>query len=297
MLRRLIAIVAVGAVIAIVPGAVAAEPVKPAFDGLIEMRGTNGYHLLGLVASFNGIGQVTFFVHKTGEQAIYTARGEGTANSVDIDLGRLGRIDVEVRPTGQDETLHSQCGGQGKTTTVPASELVGTVEFQGEEGFTEASAANLPLRLEPLLGLVCGSGLGIGTTSGSHVHGVLLKAKRAGGPSLEIQQNHPGASVFYEAAVHEKEGGVAVSRTVRGHLGAGAARFDPSLGAASFTGASPFTGQASYIGRTPPGETRPGTGTWRGSLKVDFPGKADVRLAGPGFQASIVHARRTESRT
>jgi hypothetical protein len=294
MLRRLIPIVA-AAVLAIVPGAGAAEPAKPAFDGLIELTGTNGYHLSGLIVSANGIGQVTLFVGRAGEAATYTARGEGTTDSLDVDFGRLGKVDVEVRPTGKNETFPRECGGH-KPVTVPATELVGSIEFHGEGGFTDATATNLPLRLAPLLNLICGHGLGVTTTSASHFRGVLLRAKKAGGPKLEIEQNHPGAPVFYEAAVHEKEGPVAVTRAVRGHLGAGALRFDPSLEAASFTGAAPFTGKATYSGRTPSIMASPGTGTWRGSLKVDFPGAAAVPIAGPGFKASVVHAHRTESR-
>lgn len=279
---------------AVVPGAVAGEaPPKLTFDGAIEMRATNGYHVFGLVASFEGKAQVSLFVGKAGEEAIYTARGVGTENSVAVDFGSLGKVDLEVRPTGGNETIRS-CGGKGKPTTIPASEFVGTLEFHGEEGFTEFSATNLRLRLEPIADLVCG-GVTIGTISGSHVGGVQLKAKAANGPSLLIQQNHPGARVFYETRIHEKEGTVQVSRQVRGHLPAGSIRYAPSLVSASFAAPSPFTGKATYVGRTPPGETRPGTGTWRGSLRVDFPGHADVPVAGPGFKATIVHAHRTES--
>jgi opacity protein-like surface antigen len=296
MLRGLIAALAAVAMFAVVPVATAAEPVKPDFDGVIELSGTNGYRVFGLVASFNGIGQVSLFVGKAGEEAIYTARGEGTANGLDVDFGSLGKVDVELRPTGKNETLHSKCGGKGKAVTIPANELVGTIEFHGEEGFTEFAATRTPLQIRPLLNIVCGGMFSVGTTSGSHVGGVQLKAGTAGNPSLLIQQNHLGARVFYEAKMHEKEGRVQVSRTVTGRLGAGAIRYLPSLESASFTAASPFSGRATYAGRTPPREARPGTGTWRGSLKVDFPGHAGVPIAGPGFKASIIHARRTESR-
>lgn len=295
MLKRLIAVVAAVALMAVVPGAIAAEPVKPALDGAIELQGTNGFHVLGLIVSYNGIGRVALFVERAGESAVYLARGEGTANGVDVDFGPLGKVDVEVVPSGKEESVSSECGGKGKTTTIPGSEFVGAVEFHGDERFTEFSSTHLPLRLEPLLDLVCG-GLTVGTTSGSHIGGVLLKAKTADSPSLLIQQNHPGARVFYEARMHEKEGTVQVSRTVSGHLGAGAIRYAPSLESAFFSAGSPFTGRATYAARTPPHEVRPGTGTWRGTLKVDFPGHAGVPIAGPGFNASIIRAHLSESR-
>lgn len=295
MLRRSIAVLAAVALSAVAPAAVAAEaPPKLAFNGTFELSATNGFHVFGLVASFEGKAQVSLFVGRAGETAIYTARGVGTANSVAVDFGPLGKADLEVRPTGESETLHSKCGGP-KATTIPGSEFVGTAEFHGEDGFTEFSATNLPLRYEPLLNLIC-PGPSSGTTSGSHVSGVQLKVKTPKSPSLLIQQNHPGAPVFYEAKMHEKEGTVQVSRTVRGHLGAGAIRYAPTLESASFTAASPFTGKATYTGRTAPKEVRPGAGAWRGSLKVDFPGHPRVPIAGPSFKATIIHAHRTESR-
>jgi hypothetical protein len=265
------------------------------FDGAIEMRATNGYHVFGLIASFEGKAQVSLFVGKGGEEAIYTGRGVGTENSVAVDLGPLGKVDLEARPTGRSETIHP-CGGKAKPTTVPGSELVGTLEFHGEEGFTEFSATNLPLKVDVLARLVCGSPVGIGTTKGFGVEGVALGVKGPRGPSLLIQQNHRGAKVLYEASMHEKEGTVQVSRSVRGHLPAEALRYAPSLETASFAASSPFTGSATYAGRTPPSETHPGTGTWRGSLRVDFPGHAAVPLAGSAFKATIVHAHRTETR-
>lgn len=292
--RGTIAALTAAVVMAVAPGAIAAEPPpKLAFDGGIELSATNGYHVFGLISSFEGKAQVSLFVGKAGETAIYTARGVGTESSVAVDFGPLGKVDLEVRPTGSSETIRP-CGGKGKPTTIPASEFIGTLEFHGEDAFTEFSATNLPLRIEPLAHLVCG-GVTVGTTSGSHVGGVQLKAKSANGPLLVIQQNHPGAQVFYEASMHEKEGTVQVSRSISGRLPAASIDYAPSLGSASFAAPSPFTGKATYIGRTPPGETRPGTGTWRGSLRVDFPGHADVPLAGSGFSATIVHAHRTES--
>jgi hypothetical protein len=86
-----------------------------------------------------------------------------------------------------------------------------------------------------------------------------------------------------------------INRAVVGHLGGGAFDFDPTLTDASFAPAAPFTGAATYRGVHPPRGTHVAHGTWRGNLKVDFPGHAAVPLAGPGFNAAIIHAKRTES--
>lgn len=294
MLRGWLAAVMAFAVMVVVPGATAAEPPKPVFDGAIELSGSHGFHVFGFVLSDGKVGHVLLIAGKRGEAASYEARGEGSANGVDIDLGSLGKIDVEVQPSGKTETIHEGCGGKRKAIRVAGTELVGTIEFHGEEGFTEFETTHTPLLLQPLLGLVCGAA-GTGTESGNGVPGVEVTAGTAGGPSLLVEQNRPGAPVFYEANEDEKQGSVRISRSVRGHLGAGALRYDPSLATASFSAASPFTGKATYAERSPPTTFGPGFGTWRGSLKVDFPGDKGARVAGAGFKASIIHARRTES--
>jgi hypothetical protein len=289
MVRGAIAVAASALVLAIAPGAVAAERrPKIDFDGAIELPATNGFHVFGLITSFEGKAQVGLIIERAAERATYIARGVGTDNSVAVDFGALGKFDLEVRPTGKKETLRA-CGGKGKPTTVPGSEFVGTIEFHGEEGFTEFSATSTPLLIEPLLSLVCGPL----SVSGAESGGVMLKAKAAGGPSLLVQQSHPGAHDFYEATMHEKEGRVQVSRAVQGYLGAGALRYAPSFGSASFSAPSPFIGKATYSGPKVNPESGIGHGIWRGSLMVDFPGHAAVPIAGPGFKATILHAHRT----
>jgi hypothetical protein len=47
---------------------------------------------------------------------------------------------------------------------------------------------------------------------------------------------------------------------------------------------APFEGEAAY--RRGPGKST----SWHGDLTVDFPGRADVRLATPGSRASLIRA-------
>jgi hypothetical protein len=296
MLRRfssgVLLLVALLAVVA--PPATAGEPAPKGLEGSFALNGTHGYRVFGVVASTGKGGVLILSVGKKGEGATYVAHGEVSKESVDFDLGDLGRIEVAVQPNGESETLNSGCGGGGKSTTIPAYDYVGTIEFHGEEGFTDAATARTPLRLGPALKVVCPD-YTYSETTGNRSRGVRLLARQEGGPWLQVVQNHKGASVLYEAHVTEKSGRVSVARTVRGHIGASALAFAPSLDGATFTAAGPFTGGATYLGRRPPQESRPGKGSWRGNLTVDFPGHAGARLAGPSFSASIVHAHRTES--
>ncbi len=198
---------------------------------------------------------------------------------------------MAVQPTGRSEAIGSKCG---RPKTIEGEEYVGTIAFHGEEGFTDAEAIQTPLRLDPILNLVCGEGVSSGTVSGRGLPGVELKVVAKDGPRLRLDQNHPRARVSYEAKLNEDEGDVKVYRTITGHLGDGALTYAPSLESASFSAGAPFAGRATYSGKASMHEARPGRGTWRGDLKVDFPGRAAVPLAGPAFSASIVSAKHSD---
>lgn len=294
MLRKALAAATASMLLLAVPVATAAEPAPKGIAGAFELQGTNGYGLMGLIGSTGKVGVLTLFVGKKGREATYFARGEVTKEGARFDLGKLGEVDFTTQPTGQMETVHPSCG---KPVTVEGEEYVGTFEFHGEEGFTEATATSTPLRLKPILDIVC-PGFSVSQTSGGLGRGVRLDVHRKKGPSLELERNHEGARVFYEARVSETSGTAKVERSVSGHLASGSLEVDQSLSKATFAAGSPFAGKGTYVGVHPPNLVRakPGKGTWRGSLKVDFPGRAGVRLAGPGFSASIIHATRQESR-
>jgi len=182
----------------------------------------------------------------------------------------------------------------GKPITLEGREFVGTIEFHGEEGFTEAEAQRTPLRFDLLAEIGCGVATE-GEEFGAGVPGARLRVASKGGPKLQLNQNHPGARVRYEARVTERRPGLTIDRVVGGYLAGGAFGFDPTLTNASFTPGAPFSGGATYRGSRPPRGTHVAHGAWRGNLTVDFPGHADVPLTGPGLKAAIIHANRTES--
>jgi hypothetical protein len=300
MLRRLIssllAAVALAALLA--PAASADETLGKGLEGSFTLKGTHGFEVKALIASYGegDMGQLVLFVGKTNQQAIYIAKGTVTKESVDFDLGALGEVKVAVQPTGKKETLTSKCEG-GEKQTIEGAEYVGTIAFHGEEGFTEAAATRAPLSLTPLNELLCPAITTEGHEGGDGLRGAGLAIKRKGGPSLKLAQNPPGARVFYSANMKEKEGTVSVERSVGGYLASSALTFAPSLKTAHFTGAAPFSGSAAYIGKSLPSVSSPGKGPWRGNLTVDFPGHADVPIAGPGFKASIFAVHRDKPHT
>jgi len=269
--------------------AAAAAPPRDEIGGVFALQATRGFKILGVLGSKGRGAELTLFVGRARERATYVARGKRNGEELNFDLGSLGKVEVEDQPTGHMETVRPACG---RPFTVEGQDFVGTIEFHGEEGFTEAEAQRTPLRFDLLAEIGCGvasegESFGVGTP------GARLRVARKGGPKLQINQNHPGASVRYEAQITETRPGLTINRAVGGHLGAGAFRFDRTLTKASFTPGAPFSGSATYRGSRPRG-TQVAHGAWRGNLTVDFPGHADVPLTGAGFKAAIIHANRTE---
>jgi hypothetical protein len=271
--------------------AAAGAPAPDEIAGIFELQGTHGYKVGGVIGVKGHKAELTLFVGRRHEGATYTARGTRVGEELDFDLGALGKVELEAQPTGHMETVRSSCG---KPLTLEGSDLVGTIEFHGEGGFTEAQAQTTPLRFDLLADIGCGVSYG-GEDFGAGILGARLRVARKGGPKLQINQNHPGARVRYEARVTERRAGLTIDRTVGGYLAGGAFHFDPTLTKASFTPGAPFSGSATYRGSRSPRGTHPAHGAWRGNLTVDFPGRADVPLTGPGFKAAIIHANRTES--
>jgi hypothetical protein len=300
MLRRalptMLAVAALAALLA--PAASADETLGKGLEGSFTLKGTHGFEVKALIASYGegDAGQLVLFVGKSNQEAIYVAKGTVTKESVDFDLGALGEVKAAVQPSGKVETLTSKCEG-GEKQTIEGAEYVGTIAFHGEEGFTDAEATRARLSLAPLNELLCPALTTEGQEGGDGVRGAGLAIKRKGGPSLKLAKNRPGARVFYRAQIKEKEGTVTVERSVGGYLAASALAFAPSLKTAHFSGAAPFSGSAKYTARSLPSVSRPGKGPWRGNLTVDFPGHAEVPVAGPGFKAKIFAVHRDKPRT
>ena len=73
-----------------------------------------------------------------------------------------------------------------------------------------------------------------------------------------------------------------ISRDIELHFGAGAFSYDPLLRTATLAPPAPFSGRASFH-RGAVLENR-----WTGNLAIDFPGRSNVPLTGPGIGASLV---------
>ncbi|HVY79222.1 MAG TPA: hypothetical protein VG898_12005 [Solirubrobacterales bacterium] len=247
-----------------------------------KLRASNGYSLR-VVASRDaqtGRGDVLVFVTARTSAALYFVPAEVTESSIEADLGRVGRISVDFVPSGTAKQERPQCG---KPVAVQAGSYVGAIDFEGEEGFSEVHATSATGEAKFTLSFGCGAVRSEGT--GGHAPGARLTAHGPGGKfEFEGRKNSPSRPARFSATIEEKRGPMAIVRAVAVKAGPAAFDYDVPAGTATVSPPPPFDGAATF---------RRGRGkstTWRGDLSVDFPGRADVRLAGPGSRASLVRA-------
>lgn len=287
------ALVVVGLLVA--NAATAAAPLPLTSTVLFGLEGTNGFEITAF-ATPDGKGeegQLFLRVAKRGEEATYAVKGAMSGNRIDFDLGGLGKVEAEIRPRAGKDRFRPGCGDE-KSVKVPTVELVGTVEFHGEEGFTEASAGVLVADAPPVRDTLCG--VSSSEISGEGLPGTELTVNGPAGLHLLIIQSRPGARIEYEARLQERlDDGVGATREVYGAAPSGALRFDKKLSKATFEPGGQLVGSAKYTARSLPYGGRPGHGRFSGDLLADFPGDAEVPLAGSGFSASIDHFSRTSS--
>ncbi len=212
--------------------------------------------------------------------------GIPTVTSMHVSLGKLGEIALDFKPSGGKRTArHARCNAG--PVAYAAGSYEGTVEFHGEQNFTDASATSVVEQPEAFLNLLCQAERA-SEVSGPRLAGAKLevRSRQLGQLALQANKNHPGAPVHITAGVEEDHPRLTVFRSVTVNAPSRAFAFDRRLHHARLSPGGPFAGHAVFdAGAKPPNR-------WRGDLTVDLPGKANVRLAGPGLHVSLEHAVR-----
>jgi hypothetical protein len=284
------------------PAAVAAAA-RPIVVGISEsgavatgfkMHGNHGYSITAVAYSEGGDrrGTIEFTARRHDASVSYKAPAIVTAGTIRADVGGVARVDVVRRASGRQKTVHPKCFGGGVTYEPGTYE--GVIEFNGEEGYTrgrERHVAQLPA-----LFLFAGSGpcgSGYGEASGPGEPGARLRGvsfTRGRNLSFQVNKNSPEAKTVFTASLKERRGGIRIDRELSGAVAPSAFRFDPHLRTATLSPRAPFSGSAS-LSRSRSSFSP----IWTGDLKLDFPGRSAVSLAGPGVHVSLVHARFTRS--
>lgn len=256
-----------------------------------RLEASNGYEIIAFASSqrADGRGEIGLIVHREDAAAFYLARADLTATSVRADLGRLGAVSLEVVPSGTKRKLKMSCGGEEpETVSIEPQIFRGRFEFHGEEGFTEAVSGSPRDYNRFLASLVCGAAGG-GESSGTMLPGARLRLRAHRGDDrlyLQANKNRPGARTRLEVETKEKREGIFISRSRELWVGGHAFHYDPLLRSATIAPPAPFSGHATFRATA--------ANRWTGNLSVDLPGRSDVRLAGVGIEATLVHACRQE---
>lgn len=295
--RRLIVCLCAAALVAgavAAPAAAEGEAETGAF-GSFRLKGTNGYSLLVLALSRPQFkhGEILVVAGRQSEggsdSVLYFTSAKVTPDSIDADLGPVGAISLRFEPSRPPERVHTGCKRGGAVTYEPGV-WAGEIEIAGEEGFTRVSRTRAKAVPSPFFGTGCG-GTGIGETSGQGPDAARLIARsatRKHAIHLQANKNHRNARVRVEASLEERRVGLLVSREVVRFSPASSFSFDSDLRIATVTPSAPFSGSATFHRGAKPADQ------WAGTLSLDFPGRADVHLAGRRFNAALGHWKRTE---
>ena len=266
------------------------------FSTGFKLQGTNGYDIrVGAFSErLDGRGRIGVGVTRgdnSGEVgAFYSAPAIVSEQFIEADLGDFGRVDLELHLSGETKKIDIRCSDQSYVFEPGVYE--GAVEFTGEQGYTTVNATRVPLH--PPITSFCGSGRGSGESRGSGLPGArLLGVSYAHGRYLtfQVNKNHRRRGrVPYSVRLREKRGNVKIGREIVGIAPSASFHFDRGLRTAGLHLPPPFSGSATLSRR--PNSVTP---SWNGDLAVDFPGRPDVRLAGPTVHVSLVPACFTRS--
>jgi hypothetical protein len=304
------------------------SPAKPGYffmpretDARFEVRGSNGY-LIGVVATRAGTRhQAKVVVRRGGAATTYRVPARVRPNSLRVNLGRLGRIDVHFHARTRE--AEGNLGGcHGRPPVVETGSFKGLVRFRGENGYTRLSAAHVRGELWNAFREACKFSGGLrarpgrgGPTRGARpMPEAVSRAKDQDKSQLtELGAAWTGrlraitisyASIkvplkrgkvfrlaFAGAEVRERRGRMDIERLALVVPDDDALLLAPpalDTQGATLTLPPPFAGSVSY-------ESRPGaTPTWSGSLRVYLPGANPVPLTGKRFVVAFCQGSEAE---
>ncbi|HEX5711966.1 MAG TPA: hypothetical protein VFX85_01485 [Solirubrobacterales bacterium] len=275
------------AVALLVPAGAGAVDSDLKFAYAFKVEGSNGYSIIALAANerADGRGEIVLFVTRKRESAVYAAPALLTATSVRATLGALGRVSLAVTRSGRTKEQRFRCGEELHTESYEPVSFSGSLEFRGEERYTEA-ASDAPTEVSRFFSrLGCGVSVGRIETAGRRLPGARLRARSLGdGPRFELQanKNRPNKRSRFEVDLREERGPISISRHTEVWLGSTAFQYDPLLETATLQPPAPFSGRANFYRRLAP-ENR-----WSGNLTVDLPGRSGLPLTGSRIQATLV---------
>jgi hypothetical protein len=274
-------------------GAAAGKPRHPVeVEPRFQLAGTHGYRLLVSARASTvtiGVTHRSSTPH-SGSSTTYVARGTAGPNGIHANFRQFGRVDVKFHPTAEAvRGLPPDCfGGTTGAATVPGY-FTGTVEFQGQGGYTDGHARRVkgevvlpPTEQCPLVGgganpLVEDPAAELPPAKTRMTLSALDKAGTGG---LLFVARRAGKTGFYA----ERFGTVGRIGLLSYAYALGprsSFTSDPQVSFGTVHPPKPFVGSAT-LRRGPHG-----TRSWTGDLAATFPGGETVPLTGAEFHTTL----------
>lgn len=267
-----------------------------------ELHGSHGYR-----ASFEAVGsELRLTVARRAEAVSSTVRywapAVTTPLAIESKLGGLGRVSVKFHPTGTAPyAWPSDEGCDDPAVPGQVGYFSGTIRFRGERGYVELNAKRVAGRAATSSRWTCtppntrflGSAGSSSATAAAvqepepepPIFAVLAAAGPARGRAFFALASHPDEAPlpFFAAITFEQRLGLAIERVVTARGPTRSFAFEDNLSGAMVEPPAPFAGNGSFerLGK--------GRKTWTGDLSVSLPGRPDVSLAGPKFEAQMRH--------
>lgn len=268
----------------------------------LSLHGTHGYRIS--VTNRGAAKRVILTAQKGDARAIYSVHGRAGEDRIEGNFGKLGKISVRFQPSSRKpERRRVERNCKGKPTTIQAGRFVGTIRFDGEEGFSSVAATSAPGTVVSKHKLVCTvsarprpaatrqSSRLKGSTFiykdfvavvADHDHSVFVETINTSSP----KEATPTGFTLGEAAVTEHRGRIAIARSTEIDTEVDPVQASP-LGVkpitATVTLPAPLEGSGSYI------ESPGSPASWSGNLSMRLPGGGVVPLTGPEFTAILCH--------
>jgi hypothetical protein len=288
--------------------------IGPEVNVRLSLPGSHGYRIS--ITNVDRKRRVILRARKGPFAALYAVHGRANGHRIEANFGKLGKVSVHFQPSSQNPEEHgAERGCKGKPTTVQRGRFVGTIRFEGEEGFSTVNASSAKGTIKTTPKRVCDIGARPGTPPTRRAALDDL-AGRKGSALIDrdfLAANvHHNRSVFLwmintssqreaalsgftvgEAAVTEARGRIKIARSAQ-------IETDKSPVEASPIGAKTVTASIAIPGFQGTGSFSEAPGSppsWTGDLSVELPGGGSVPLTGPAFTTSFCHGPLHEEKT
>jgi len=301
------------------PGASAARPGDEVRPRALHLR-TSAVATRGYAVTVDTVGhhRVILTVHRNQQIASYAVRGKVSRHRIKADFGRFGKVSLRFRgrprrfqalPGSRPKSPRERRRCRGRRPEREVGRFRGTIEFDGQRGFTRLAVGRLPGEVRRSYRQVCRlvrirrphrPRPAISSASSTNPFGFtlsLLSARSRVGRSVTrltaIKLEPPrGIPVPQEdlfsivtASLQERVGRVQILRSVIQSAAPGAVRVSrrgAKLATARLALDSPFSGRALYRAAS---DGAPAS--WTGSLDVRLLGSGSLPLTGPHFKVTV----------